>query len=651
MKTQNKFFGKLITVLFALLIIACSKDDNSSPVDPPVEPPAAATFAEVIAVGNDPEPFPTSKQVSESDPVPVESDPDETVTRDPEEGEGTEPITERFVCTTKTVSVTDGNGSFPLFNPNANVIYPGSLIQGKTLKDATPSPIVVKRAGGTVSYNLNDGNPESSFNVDEVKKSSIQDGMNFIISNATGVVPANMVLDIIQIESEQQMALEMGLDISTFTTKVSADMSFSSEKTFNRTLVKLTQQYYTMSFDLPTSLEEIFDPSVTPEQLATYVQADNPATFISDVTYGRIFYMLIESTSSRKEMEAKLNVAYGAFNNKVAGELEVSAMEELKELKIKVIAYGGNAQSSFLSGETNINAIASKLAESTDIRAGLPLSYVARSVERPDKIVGTNISTEYDVVECELKGVLPPGLYADLVDLFEGGIGAFGHVNNSDVLVVSKDGKQYAWFNGNTQSVLGDKKIFDVSDPNGPLGGIELEDIGAMVKYNNTRLLIFDLDGFAYQELEIDFSKITENMLPSEPIGSYNENSANQSKIFQVNQHLINSNDRFFLSSEGIGSAVRIGSSSIALFSKDGNSYQTYNYNTSVLSNLLDTNDWFVGQDNSEGVQFDKVGASVNFATGNTGRYLFINETGDEIQEWYSNQSTPDFFVGPWVID
>jgi thiol-activated cytolysin len=280
--------------------------------------------------------------------------------------------------------------------------------------------------------------------------------MNGIIEKSPQATAANFQLDIIQIESESQMAVELGIDVDTWTTKVSSDMSFSTEESFNRTLVKLTQSYYTMSFDLPTSLDEIFHESVTPDDLKTYVQADNPATFISSVTYGRIFYMLIESTSSRQEMAAKLNVAYGAFGNNVESELEVSAMEELNDLKIKVIAYGGDAAGTFqLAGETNIPDIANKLAESTDIRTGLPLSYVVRSVERPDKIVGTRIATEYDVVNCELKGILPPPGYLALVDLFEDGFGAAAQVSGPNAVLYNKAGTKYAWYNANTGAILG----------------------------------------------------------------------------------------------------------------------------------------------------------------------------------------------------
>jgi thiol-activated cytolysin len=122
--------------------------------------------------------------------------------------------------------------------------------------------------------------------------------------------------------------------------------------------------------------------------------------------------MLVESTSSSKEMEAKLDASYGAFRNNVDGKMDLSSFQEMNNVKIKVIAYGGDAAGTFeLAGETTIQNIANKLAESTDIRAGLPLSYVVRSVERPDQIVGNKIATEYDITNCELKGILPPQGY------------------------------------------------------------------------------------------------------------------------------------------------------------------------------------------------------------------------------------------------
>ena len=649
MKTQSIIRKSLFFIILISLCLGCSKDESTGGTDPEGNPdpetlPPPTSFAEAVARGDDFDSFPQSRTLD----LKSEEEPENEDYEEEDENGGL--IEKRFICTRKTFSVLDGNGQFPLFDTAADVIYPGSLLQGKSLSNATPSPIVVKRAGGTISYNLNNGNLNSSFTVEEVRKSSIQDAMNNIIAGAGEVVPANFQLDIIQIESENQLAVELGIDVETFTTQVSTDMSFSTEKKFNRTLVKLNQSYYTMSFDLPTSLEEIFDESVTPEDLGAYIQKDNPATFISSVTYGRIFYMLIESTSSRQEMSSKLNIAYGAFGNSVDGELGVNAMQELKDLKIKVIAYGGDAAGTFkLAGETNIADIADKLAESTDVRAGLPLSYVVRSVKRPDQIVGTRIATEYDVVECELKGILPPGIYADLIDLFDDGIGALGHLSSSDVLVFNKAGDKYAWFNGNTPGILedGNRRIFNIDDPDAPLGALELENVGAAVHFadaGDQRLYVISKDGFKVQIVRYD--NYVENILPPGAIG-------NPGSVLLVNE-IFGDSGNFFLASEGFGAAVRIGATSMAYFGTNGDQYQTYNSSSggSWSGTVYPSNEWFVGQAHEGADLFEKVGAASQFTVGGSSlRYIFINEAGTEIMEWFSFATQNDEFNGPWVIN
>ena len=69
-------------------------------------------------------------------------------------------------CVTETQSVMQGGGGsegFPLFNPNAGIIYPGNLLQGNSLHLATPRTITVDRAGGSVSTDVVDGNLAPSF--------------------------------------------------------------------------------------------------------------------------------------------------------------------------------------------------------------------------------------------------------------------------------------------------------------------------------------------------------------------------------------------------------------------------------------------------------------------------------------------------------
>lgn len=623
-------------ILFALLFItftSCKEGGSATGPDPdPNTDPQ--TFEEVIALGGETDEFPESRT---TDTLAV-SEP-QVDDRQVEEGGNTK--TQRWVCTTKTLSVLDGNGQYPLFNTNADVIYPGNLLQGKTLSNATPSPIVVERAGGTISYDLNNGNLSSTFTVDKVSKSSIQDAMNNIIANSGEVVPANFQLDIEEVQSESQLALEMGLNVSTFTTKVKSNMSFSTEREYNRFLVKLTQSYYTMSFDLPTSLNQLFDESVSPEQLATYVQPDNPATFISSVTYGRIFYMLVESTSSRQEMSAKLDVSYGAFRNSVDGSVDVDSFQEMENVKIKVIAYGGDAAGTFeLAGEATIQNIADKLAESTDIRAGLPLSYVVRSVERPDKIVGTSIATEYDVVNCELKGTLPPVTFQPWVDLFEDGVGAATNVRDDIVILFNGAGTEYAWFHD--RQIKGGK--FSVADPAGPLGDIPFDAVGSAVLFNDGNIYLMNKAGTKYAPYTFSPGAVSGEPQNS-PFGSF-------SGPYDINEW--GNNDDHPFAVEGMGAATRrinIPSGinySMYLFNNNGDEYVRYE-DGDFLQVTTDFADWGPTDQHEE---FTVVGAATRIQLGSTEHNIFFNKEGTEFVIFdHEGDGGTAQFSQPYVIN
>lgn len=635
-RNVKRIFSLLLNIspaailVLSLFVTSCDKG-----VDIPE--PGELTFAEVISAGGEFESFPTARTeevLSEEEPANVDY-----TTEDPAGGT----ITERSVCVTKTVSVLDGNGQFPLFNSSADVVYPGNLLQGKTLSDATPKPIVVGRAGGTISYDLNNANLNSTFTVEEVRKSTIQDGMNNIIAGAGNVVPANFQVEIAQVESESQMAMEMGIKVETLTTKTAGSLSFSSDKEYNRSLVKVQQAYYTMSFDLPTSLDQIFAPDVTPQQLQTYVQADNPATFISSVTYGRIFYMLIESTSSRQEMEAKLKATYDAAAINAEGKLDVKTFESLKEVNIKAIAYGGDAEGAFqLLGETSIAAIAAKIGASTDIKAGLPLSYVVRSVERPDQVVGTKLATEYDIVDCEVKGILPPTVYAPLVDVFEDGIGAAFQVNGKLIVLYNKAGDKYAYYNVGSGDA---PRVFSVNDAEGLITSnfVTTGPIGAAVRWRDDRILLFNMDGTKF--LKFDYNPNASNLASAlYPIGNIRENPDGTARFFESSDYFttdIGAANPYPYANSGINAAVQYTYSSDKLasqryFSNDGKNTATLKDEIEIVI-IPGIRQWIWGEDKSVlsylgGNSFDRIGAGTRVDFGNnTVEDIYFNWEGDQM--------------------
>lgn len=421
---------KLFTFcILGLAWIACNKQDTATPIE------NYDNYDQVIDAGGPPE----------EPPAPSTEVLGEALADETQNGE-------LWRCTSRTLKVgysTGGQNGFPQFNPNASVIYPGSLLQGKSLNKATPDVVAVERAGGTISIDILDGSATSFFEVEQVTKSSITNASNAIIAGSTGTIPANMEFSYEKIQSKEQMAAALKVDYHNAFAEIEGKLSFSSDKEYSRTIVNLTQSYYTMSYDIPTSLDRVFAPSVTPSDLAKYVGPGNPATYISDVTYGRIYMLLIETTSSESEMDAAVNAS---FNGVVAGggvEAEASKLSSLQNLKVKLFAFGGEASSTLLTigNAGDLQTLTELLAEGTDIRTGKPISYVVRSVYN-NQIVKVGLNTEYDVVDCQPlnpNGTPPPytrhwtGMLLDF-----GPVGAATTLDGHDkFMLVNKAGREY----------------------------------------------------------------------------------------------------------------------------------------------------------------------------------------------------------------
>ncbi|TPN82835.1 thiol-activated cytolysin family protein [Aquimarina algicola] len=524
MKT-NLFLGSLLLSIVTVMITSCSNDEiveNTTELSE--NPNQTGITAKIIDLGTGDDSF--FDEYPEARAETNQGAPQESNENIQAEEDG-QPVTQRLVCTRQKVSVQDGSTDFQLFGGlNSDVVFPGNLLQGKTVVDpevTTPSIIPVKRAGGTISISLNGGVTTPSVTVDEVKTSTIQDAINQIINSSSGAVPANFNLSIEQMESEEQLALEMGLSFKAWKSKVESDFSFSTEKQFNRTLVKLTQTFYTMNFDTPTRPEDIFAGDVTQEEYTPHINQNNPATYISSVAYGRIFYMLIESTSSRQEMQAQLNLSYSGFGTSAEASLDIETFKSLKDLKIKVIAYGGDSDGAItLAGESTVEEIADKLAKSTNIQTALPLSYKVRSVYNPSKVIGVRLGAEFDVVNCEVKGVLPPSGYQELANLFEDGIGAVSQVKGAIILVFNTAGNRYAFYNVAKGKVLG--QTFALKDPNGPLHKCPLSNVGAAYLFRffevNNSIRLTSLNGL--ETVSFNFNKSSFNNGMNRPQSNHN---------------------------------------------------------------------------------------------------------------------------------
>ncbi len=540
---------------------------------------------------------------------------------------------ETWTCTTETQSIQQGGGGkdgFPLFSPNSSVIYPGNMLQGNSLNSATPKIIAVERAGGNISTDVVDGNIQSSFEVDRISKSEVTDAINNIIDGSTGVVPSNFNFVYNNVQSREQFALEVGVDVNTAFTELESKLNFSTDNSYNRYYVSLNQSFYTMSFDIPTSLDQLFDPSVTPEDLARYVGPGNPATYISDVTYGRIYYMLIESTSSVTDMDLAISASFNGFGANVEGDLETNYLASLSELKVQVFAYGGAASSTLQTiGETNLNQLANLLAESSDIRSGKPISYVVRSVY-DNQIVSTQLATQYDVTNCTPNGAdgAPPYTehWAGNVVSAMGPVGAAYNTYGNEFILINKEGDRF--MRSNTGTLEGPFHIDELGTESCPLDGI-----GAAVNFKGNQNNQFYLMAFDKSGTQFNYMNANGVWLDNEPISN-----------------LANGNSPFNITGVGAITFTSVdpnGPSGRYMFNKEGNKYSHFNSGSNSFGAVHNLWEW--GPDNT--CPFNEVGAGIGFYIGNDRFFILFDESGLKYTV-YGNVagSGNETFIGPFNL-
>lgn len=370
---QLRFIGALAIAGTLLTATSCKKDAS---------PAENVSYEEVLKSGGDFENFSNYKILTNTSTssIPVDSG--------------------SWNCTSNTYSVQQGNADFPIFDPNVSVVYPGSLLQGASLDNATPDVIAVKRGPGTVSIDLVNGSNFVYVNLPEVKKSYITQALNDIVNDNNEVLPARFSFAHEEVKTKEELALALNLNVDIAPVTVGAQFEFSNESELNHYLVTLKQSFFTMSYDIPSTYDEFFDPSVTPMDLAKYVGPNNPACYVSDVTYGRVFHLLIESSSSIEKIKAAVNLSFS--NAPVSGDIEANYLSSLDSLSVKVMAIGGTITPTFSAiSASSLSTLTAKLGQSTDIQAGVPISYVVRTVYN-NKLVKNKINLEYSYTSCQL---------------------------------------------------------------------------------------------------------------------------------------------------------------------------------------------------------------------------------------------------------
>ncbi len=312
----------------------------------------------------------------------------------------------RYNCTYHQMQGVEQHQALVTFDPNADVLWPGSLVQGASTTSGILDPIQLPRAKGTITLsNINATGSDENYSrtVGEMTHANVQEAIGDILNSAEDLdFAAKMNFVMHRAYSLEEAAYSVGLDVD-WMVDVEAQFNKTSWTESTNLFVRFDQAYFTASFDAPTSPQSVFAPSVTVDDLKDVMGAGNPPEYVASVVYGRTLLMRIESTKSQEEVEMALKAS---FDSKViSGELELSAehKQTLDESKITIFALGGSGEDVAEIASGGAGALRDYLVDGANFSPsspGVPISYTLRYLKN-SQAVKVASATEFTIPECD----------------------------------------------------------------------------------------------------------------------------------------------------------------------------------------------------------------------------------------------------------
>jgi len=307
-------------------------------------------------------------------------------------------------CTETAYSLTTTPEKMTTLNPDVEILWVGSLLQGKGYIGGIGSlaelPI---RQRAPVALSIDLLRDSTSSVVANPTVATVSQAIGGLISSADAAghkAGSNIFFTSEVTHSVVQAMLKVGVSAkyAGATIKASLGVDLSEEK--RTVMAYFVQQMFTVSMVLPQYPKDVFSSAFTQELLDREtaegrMASDNLPVYVSSIVYGRILVFSFTSTSSETKINQTLNVLYngGDFD----GNLEDSLKQVLDNAQIRVVTVGGDADDALalIRG----NKLAEFFASDAPLTTAKPISYTIRNL-KDNSIARVSETTTYNLKEC-----------------------------------------------------------------------------------------------------------------------------------------------------------------------------------------------------------------------------------------------------------
>lgn len=167
-------------------------------------------------------------------------------------------------------------------------------------------------------------------------------------------------------------------------------------------MVVFEHRAFTLSVVPPATPAGYFSDDLTLDDLRQQEKmgtlgADNPALYVSSVSYGRMLMFTITTQASSSDVQAALKGTYTNGITKVDGSLAAKYQKIMNESRVHVISLGGataSAEKLIKTGKIN-----EYFEQNASLQSFVPISYVIRNV-KDNSLAKVSETTSYSTEEC-----------------------------------------------------------------------------------------------------------------------------------------------------------------------------------------------------------------------------------------------------------
>ncbi len=319
-----------------------------------------------------------------------------------------------IVCSQTHHTLQQNFDQVAVLRPATGIVWPGALVKvNAALLDGTPEPITLPPGPITLRVDLPGMGSQGTVSVPSPSGSSVQAAIDGALSwwndNAyqDGYVnAASSSYALSSAYSSEQIALDLGVDVSWASVDVGAQFAYTSTSSKTVAMMLYKQTFYTVAIDTPGSPAAMLAiESISPEQMAAQLTADEPPGYVQSVAYGRIILFRMEATDALSSADMKAALQYSAGTVPVEASLEAKYKKILSESTITAVTIGGNAQvaaqvvAAQNAGDL-VPIITGKSAVYSKDNPGVPIAYTVRFLKN-NAIAKMGYSTDYTASECQ----------------------------------------------------------------------------------------------------------------------------------------------------------------------------------------------------------------------------------------------------------